>query len=706
MTPRFLRGTGFVRKTLAITFRSLSVRNFRLFATGQIASVTGTWMMVVAQDWLVLELTGDSSAALATVTAMQFTPLLLLTLYGGGLADRHDKRALLTAANLVSGLLALVLALLVLTGTAGLWHLYGFALALGIVNAVEIPTRMAFVSELVGAELLPNASALSAAYFNVARVLGPALAGLLISVAGTGPVMLLNAASYLATVAGLRGMRVAELRRSTRPATHLRVIDGLTHLRTRPDLVLTLALVAVVGLFGLNLQLTLPLMAKTVFHTDAASFGLLTTALAAGSLLAAFAGTARRGRPSARAVTASAFAFGLLETAAGWAPGFTSALVLLALTGFASMYFAQAANHRIQLGSDPRYRGRVMALYTLILQGSVPLGALFVGLLAEHLGARSGLYVGGLISLTAALAAAAADRLRTGPGHRRTASPPADVHVPPRSTAGSPPMTTLTALAVGAAELHLWLLRPPGSVRELPTGELDVNETRRAAALRRPSDRLLYVAAHIGLRRIMAAYTGIAPDRLSFGREPCPGCGAPHGRPVLRDTPDAPQFSLSHSQGLALIAVAAVRLGADVQKIPSTQTTELCLPALHPAERLELRRLPAQDRNLAFARLWVRKEAYLKGLGTGLTRGARTDYLGEYAAGERPPGWLVRNLPAGPGHVAAAALPVDDDCHAVIRALPADWLYAKDPAGRIAGMGASARTVLRVHEPQPAHRRT
>ncbi|MFE3495882.1 MFS transporter [Streptomyces sp. NPDC059175] len=422
----------FLHKAVTTAFRSLSVRNFRLFVLGQITSMTGTWMMVVAQDWLVLGLTRDSSAALATVTGLQFTPVLLLTLLGGRLADRFDKRALLTAANLASAMLSLSLALLVLADGVHLWHLYVFAVALGTVNAVEVPTRISFVGELVGTELLPNASSLSGAYFNAARVLGPALAGLLISALGTGPVMLLNAASYLATVVALLMMRPDELQRGGRPASRVRVLDGLAHLRDRRDLVPPLVLVAVIGLFGLNLQLTLPLMAKTVFHAEAAAFGLLTTAVAAGSLLAAFAGTARRGRPPERVVIGAAFAFGVLEAAAGLAPGFGAAMVLLALTGFASMYFAQAANHRIQLGSDPRYRGRVMALYTLILQGSAPLGALFVGLLAEHFGARSGLCAGGLISLGAALAAAAAEHTRRG----RTAPAPGPA-VPGRPTAGS-----------------------------------------------------------------------------------------------------------------------------------------------------------------------------------------------------------------------------------------------------------------------------
>lgn len=429
-------------KTRTGTFRSLSIRNFRLFAAGQVVSVAGTWMMVMAQDWLVLSLTDDSGTALGAVTALQFTPLLLLTLYGGRLADRHDKRRLLIAANVVSGTLAGVLTLLVLSGAVQLWHIYLFALGLGTVNAVEVPTRMSFVSELVGAELLPNASALSAAYFNIARVVGPAVAGLLISVAGTGPVMLLNAVSYLATVLALRMMRPAELHRTAAPSTRPRIVDGLRHVTSRPDLLLPMALIGVIGLFGLNFQLTLPLMAKTVFHTDASTFGLLTTAFAVGSLLAALATTARRGRPSSRTVITAAFAFGLLTTAAGKAPDHLTAAVLLALTGFAAIYFAQAANHRVQLGSDPRYRGRVMALYTLVFQGSTPLGALLVGRLTQEFGARSGLYVGGLVSLAAAAAAYAvqrARRRRPGPVQPPRTHPPSGPEGPGTAEASRTP---------------------------------------------------------------------------------------------------------------------------------------------------------------------------------------------------------------------------------------------------------------------------
>ncbi|MFD3681311.1 MFS transporter [Streptomyces sp. NPDC058613] len=404
-----------MKRALAHGFQSLTVRNFRLFAGGQLASVTGTWMMVVAQDWLVLSLTGDSGTALGVVTALQFAPLLLLTLHAGVLADRYDKRRLLIGANAASGVLALLLAALVLTGSVRLWHVFLFALGLGIVNAVEVPTRMSFVTELVGPGLLPNASALSAAYFNAARVVGPALAGLLIGWLGTGTVMAVNAVSYLATVAGLRLIRPAELHRVERSRPErARAVDGIRYMASRPDLLLPMLLVAVVGMLGFNFQLTLPLFAKTVFHADAAAFGLLTTAMAAGSLLAAFASTGRRGRPSLSLVIWSALGFGVLEVLAGLAPTFAVAAVLLFLTGFGSISFAQAANHRIQLGSDPAYRGRVMALYTLVFQGTTPFGALLIGWLSERLGARSGLLAGGAATVLAALVVLALHLRGTG----------------------------------------------------------------------------------------------------------------------------------------------------------------------------------------------------------------------------------------------------------------------------------------------------
>lgn len=402
-------------ETLRRTFQSLSVRNFRLFVLGQLLSVTCTWMMVIAQDWLVLELSGDSGTALGVVTALQFTPVLLLTLYGGRLADRHSKRSLLMLANGASGVLALALGLWILLGEVRLWHIWLFALALGTVNAVEAPTRISFVGEMVGGELLPNASAMSAAYFNVARVVGPAIAGFLIARLDVAAVVLINAVSYLCTVASVALMRPAELHvPAVRPARP-RVADGLRYVGRRPDLVLPLVLLGVVGLAGFNFQLTLPLLAKTEFHTDSTAFGLLSSSLAAGSLLAAFATTARRGRPSALVVTGSAVAFGATEALAGLAPTLTTACLLLTLTGLTMMYFAQASNHRVQLGTDPAYRGRVMALYTVIFQGGTPLGALLTGWLAEHWGPRWALSTGGLITLTTATLALTLSRRPTPP---------------------------------------------------------------------------------------------------------------------------------------------------------------------------------------------------------------------------------------------------------------------------------------------------
>ena len=403
-------------RRLASAFRSIGVRNFRLFAAGQLVSVAGTWMMVVAQDWLVLDLADNSGTVLGLVTALQFTPLLLFTLIGGRLADRHDRRALLTAVNALSGLLALGLAALVFTGAVRVWHIALTALCLGLLNAVEIPTRMSFVGELVGAELLPNASALSAAYFSVARVAGPALAGILITGFGTGWAMLANAVSYAGTVTALRMMRPTELHRAPQGEGRTGVLDGLRHLGDRPDLRIVLALSAVVSLFGMNFQLTLPLLAKTVLHADAGAFGLVTTAFAAGSLGAALATTGRRSRPSGPLVAGAAAVFGALETAAGLASTYVTAAVLLFCTGFASMYVAQAANHRIQLGTDPAYRGRVLALYTLVSQGTVPFGALGVGRLTEYAGARSGLWLGGLVSLAAGVTAGVLERRRGGGG--------------------------------------------------------------------------------------------------------------------------------------------------------------------------------------------------------------------------------------------------------------------------------------------------
>ncbi|MEU9055886.1 4'-phosphopantetheinyl transferase superfamily protein [Streptomyces sp. NPDC048384] len=261
------------------------------------------------------------------------------------------------------------------------------------------------------------------------------------------------------------------------------------------------------------------------------------------------------------------------------------------------------------------------------------------------------------------------------------------------------PNTPRGTRELGPSDLHVWLLPPPASPRDIPVGELDEHERRRAAAYRRQSDRQMYVAAHVGLRRVLSVYTGVAPRSLPLGREWCEECGERHGRPVLVDLPGAPEFSLSHSHGLALVAVARTRVGVDVQALPSPETVDACLPLLHPAERQEITRLPADRRQTAFARLWSRKEAYLKGLGTGLARAADLDYLGEAAESWRPTGWTVRNMPLCDGHVGAAALAGDKDWRTALHPVPAEWLHTRDAGLRISAVQPALRTVLRAHDP-------
>lgn len=387
-------------------FRSLSVRNFRLFASGQAVSLSGTWGQRVAQDWLVLDLTDNSGSALGIVTALQFLPVLLFGLYGGLLADRYDKRRLLVWAQATMGLLALVLGVLVATGVVDLWHVYVLAFGLGLAWVVDTPTRQAFVSEMVGPEDLSNAVSLNSATFNSARIVGPAIAGLAISQWGTACVFLANGASYAAVIVGLLMMRTAELVPSARqPARPGQLGEGLRYVRERRQLAVPILLVFMIGTFGLNFQITLSLVAKQVFHTGASSFGLLTAAFAFGSLLGALASARHRG-PTARRMVLSALVFGVLEVVVGLAPTFGSMMVLLVPTGLAVLMFTTTANALVQLGSEAHVRGRVMALYVLVFLGGTPIGAPLIGVLAEHFGPRVSLEVGGLVCALSAVVAA------------------------------------------------------------------------------------------------------------------------------------------------------------------------------------------------------------------------------------------------------------------------------------------------------------
>ncbi|MEV4479649.1 MFS transporter [Micromonospora coxensis] len=394
---------------LSTMFQSLQVRNYRLFASGQLIKLIGVWMMFIAQDWLVLELSDDSATALGVVTALQFTPVLLLTLLSGRLADRYDKRMLLFVANAFWTVLALAMAALVITGLVQLWHVFAFAALLGVANAVETPVRQAFVSELVGTPLLPNALSLNAATFNSARIVGPAVAGLAIAAFDVGPVFLVTALSSIAPLVNVVRMRPAELHREALPPRDERasakVIDGLRYVRRRPDLLLPMVMISVIATSLFNFQLTLAALAKTVFDTGAASFGLFSSALAVGALAGALAGTGRRSRPSVWLVLGAAVACATFGTLVGLAPAYWLVVALLLPTGFFMVFFAQAANQRIQLGTDAAFRGRVMALWVLVFLGTNPVGAPVIGWLAETYGAGASIWIGGLVSLATALLA-------------------------------------------------------------------------------------------------------------------------------------------------------------------------------------------------------------------------------------------------------------------------------------------------------------
>jgi MFS family permease len=365
-------------------------------------------MQRVAQDWLVLNLTHGSGSALGITTGLQFLPMLLFGLYGGVLADRYRKRRILMVTQAAMGALALILGVLAITGTAQVWHVYALAFCLGMTTVVDNPTRQTFAVEMVGPADLSNAIALNSANFNMARVLGPAMAGLLIAAIGTAPVFFVNAASYVAVLLSLFRMREEELHvREPVPRANGQLREGLRYVRERRQLVMLLIIVGFVAAFGMNFQMTTALMSRGVFHTGASSFGLATTLLAVGSLTGALL-AARRRRPGMRLLLVAAVAFGVLEIVAGLMPSYITFLVALVPTGIALMTFNTSANTFMQLSVSPEVRGRVMGLYMLVFVGSAPIGSPLIGWLAEVLGPRSSLIIGGIVSLAAVMGVAVA----------------------------------------------------------------------------------------------------------------------------------------------------------------------------------------------------------------------------------------------------------------------------------------------------------
>lgn len=394
------------------TFRALAHRNYRLYAVGGVVSNTGTWMQRVAQDWLVLVLTAGSGTALGITTGLQFLPILLLSPYAGLVADRFPKQRLLQVTQAMMAVPALLLGLLAVTGLVEVWHVYALAFVFGVGTAFDAPARQAFVSEMVGPEDLPNAVGLNSASFNAARIVGPALAGLLIAALGggaaaTGWVIGLNALSYAAVVVALQRIDSSLLDSPAPQARRKGMIrDGVRYVRGRPDLKLILMIVFFTGTFGLNFQMTSALMATEVYGKGAEGYGIIGSVMAVGSLTGALL-AARRTRIRYRLVVVAALAFGVAEIVAGLAPTYLFFLLWAPLLGLAALTMITAANTVIQTTTAPAMRGRVMALYMMIFMGGTPLGSPLIGWVADTFGARWTLIGGGAMTILGVLLAVA-----------------------------------------------------------------------------------------------------------------------------------------------------------------------------------------------------------------------------------------------------------------------------------------------------------
>ncbi|WP_168582280.1 MFS transporter [Gephyromycinifex aptenodytis] len=383
------------------TFRSFTGRNFRLFFLGALVSNVGTWMGRTAQAWLVLvELTEHSAPALGLVTALQFLPMVLLAPWAGLIADRFAKRRILTLTQGSMALIQLVTGLLIITGTATLALVYLLTFLLGAASAIDAPARQAFVSEVVGPDLLSNAIGLNSANFNAARLVGPGLAGLLIAVIGTGGVFLLSAVTFAAIITSLWAMNPALIDAAPKVRGRGRLREGLTYVAHRPDILLIFAIVFLLGTFGMNFQMTTALMATTVYERGPKDYGILGSVMAVGSLAAALL-AARRSRPRLRTILLALAAFALANTAAALAPSYELFAVLLVPVGLAALTVLPTANSIVQLAVEPEMRGRVMSLYMAIFMGGTPVGAPLLGWVGERYGARWTLLAGSLAAVLA-----------------------------------------------------------------------------------------------------------------------------------------------------------------------------------------------------------------------------------------------------------------------------------------------------------------
>lgn len=386
------------------TFRSLGNINYRLWASGAIVSNVGTWMQRTAQDWIVYtELTDHNATALGIVMALQFGPQVLFLPLTGMAADRFDLRKLVMVTQSVMGLLALALGILVVTGLVQLWHVYVFAFALGAAASFDVPARQTFVSELVPDELLSNAVALNSTSFNMARMVGPAVAGVLISLIGTGWVFVLNGLSYAAVITVISLLRLDQLQHRSRASSGKGgFVAGFRYIAGRPEILGVLGMLTLIGMFAFNFPIFISTMGITVFQVDASRFGFLTSMMAVGSVTGALL-AARRETPRMRylLISATTLSMGLLLAAV--MPSYALFSVALVLIGMSAQTFITTGNSAIQLWTDVTMRGRVIAMTFAIALGGTPVGALLIGRIADHYGPRWALATGALSGVLAVI---------------------------------------------------------------------------------------------------------------------------------------------------------------------------------------------------------------------------------------------------------------------------------------------------------------
>ena len=402
-------------------FAALSSRSYRIYIGGQSLANAGSWMQGIAQDWLIFSLT-HSSTAVGVTMALQFLPMLLLGLHAGAIADRLSRRRILLITQTLNGITTAALAVITITGAVRPAFVYGFALASGVVFAYDSPARQAFVTEVVAESRLRAAISLNAAVFQATRLIGPAIASVLIATAGTGWVFAVNAACYLGPTIGLLLLRPSDLQPAkAAPKAQNNMATAVRYLRGRPDILWTIFLVGMLGTFGLNFPIVLTAMAKSSFGGSASTYGLFNIVLGLGSAVGAVIAGAGA-RPRIRAIVITAAIFGLLQAAAALAPDLGTFLVLLIGMGFVNLICQAMANASVQLAVDPEIRGRVMGLYMLVFIGGTPIGAPIIGAITSHYGARTGMLICGVIPALAAAVMAVAMARRTR--HQPQQTPP------------------------------------------------------------------------------------------------------------------------------------------------------------------------------------------------------------------------------------------------------------------------------------------